>query len=733
VVAEQAFPDQTAAGALMVFSRTDGAPLTGADQQRVADLTERLAGAGVPHVAGIATSPELRSPDQTIQLARVSLAGELSDSAVVASVGALRERAAPLLAGGPLELGVTGDAAMIYDSEQAFRDAERVVGVVTVGLVIGLLLLIFRSPVAALLPVLTVGLVLVITSSLIAALATAADVQVTQDLPVLLTVVLYGIGTDYTLFLLFRYRERLRAGDPSRRATATAVARVGNVIFSAASVVIIAFLVLLLASLGFFTTLGPGMAIGVAVMALAVLTLIPAVLRLIGPRVFWPSRSWRRARDAGVSRTAGRVVGRRPVLAAAGSGALLVGLAAAALAYTPSYDLLDQLPGDTESVRAFERLQQGFPAGALNPTQVYVRNDDATALTDAELARLGEALAGAGGVGSVAPAEFTTDRQAARIDVLLAERPLSNPALDAVGGPLREVAHAAAPAGTTVLVGGTTSTFADMRQAYERDLAVILPVAAALIALVLALLVRSLVAPWYLMAAVMVTFAASLGVGVLAVQVAGSAAGLIFILPIMLYLFVTAIGTDYNILMVARLREEAAAGADPRAAAVRSMAHAGPAIVAAALILAGTFAALLSSGVDFLTQLGLTVAVGILLAAVMALLLVPSLTALVGRRAWWPETARADAPRCGPARRGRHMAVRDDEVVLGPPYWSPTVGADPAGNELASGGRSGARRPLRDDPAEVALTECRQPVPGGRVAEGSGEPGRVGVGRSDPE
>lgn len=285
-LAEQAFPEQTAAGALIVFSRPDGRPLTPADQQRVGVVTEQLATGGIDRVAGVVTGPELISPDGTVQLAQVTLTGELSDSGLGASVAALRERAGPLLTGSRLEAGVTGDAAMIHDSEQAFRDAQQVVGAVTIALVIGLLLLIFRSPVAALLPVLTVGLVLAVTSALIAALATVLDLQVTQDLPVLLTVVLYGIGTDYTLFLLFRYRERLRAGEPSTAAVATAVTRVGGVIFSAAAVVIIAFLVLLLASLGLFTTLGPGMAIGVAVMALAVLTLIPAVLRLVGPRVF---------------------------------------------------------------------------------------------------------------------------------------------------------------------------------------------------------------------------------------------------------------------------------------------------------------------------------------------------------------------------------------------------------------------------------------------------------------
>jgi putative drug exporter of the RND superfamily len=174
-LAEEAFPEQTTTGALLVFSRADGGPLTDADQQRVAEVAQELSAAGIDRVAGVVTSPEALAPDGTVQLAQVALDGELTDDAVLDSVPALRERTAALLEGGELEMGMTGDAAMIRDSEEAFLDAERIVGIVTVVLIIGLLLLIFRSPVAALLPVLAVALVLATSSSLIAALYSALD------------------------------------------------------------------------------------------------------------------------------------------------------------------------------------------------------------------------------------------------------------------------------------------------------------------------------------------------------------------------------------------------------------------------------------------------------------------------------------------------------------------------------------------------------------------------------
>jgi putative drug exporter of the RND superfamily len=206
-----------------------------------------------------------------------------------------------------------------------------------------------------------------------------------------------------------------------------------------------------------------------------------------------------------------------------------------------------------------------------------------------------------------------------------------------VEGPVREAARAAAPPDTEVLVGGVTSALADLREANNRDLSVVFPVAGLLVALVLAFLLRSVVAPVYLMLAVVLGFLASLGATVLGYQVPTGAPGLAFAIPIVTYLFVTAIGTDYNILMISRLREEVVDGADPRRAAAMAVEHTGPSVAAAGLILAGAFASLLLAGVGQLTQIGFAVSIGIVLAAfVMALLLVPALSALLGTRVWWP-------------------------------------------------------------------------------------------------
>jgi len=546
----------------------------------------------------------------------------------------VRDRAHALVAGSGLTAGLTGEAALELDDRDAHATAEKTVGVATVGLILLLLLAIFRSPVAALLPLASIALVFLTASSLVALAAERIGFDVGPDLPPLLTVVLFGIGTDYVLFTLFRYREQLRGGLRGTEAVVAAAPRVGRVITFAAFVVIAAFSALGLSQLGSLRTMAPGLVIGVALMWLAGVTLVPAVLSLLGPRVFWPARDRSRSARGPAYRRVGALVGRRPGRVALASGGALVALAAGAVFYTASYDSIDQLPAGAESRVAFEELRAAFPAGAVTPTQVVVTDD--RPLDRTRLDALAAEHPRPGGVASVAPPVYSPDGRTARVDVVLAANPYSNRALDAVEGPIRAAARSSG-AGERVLVGGVTAANADVRAATNRDYALVFPAAALAIALLLGWLLRSVVAPLYLLGAVVLGFAATLGVTVAVFQGALGEPGLRSLLPVIAYLFVVAVGTDYGILVTDRLREEAQAGRSPREAAAAAVEHAGPAVAAAGLILAGTFTSLLLTGIASLVQIGLAVSSGILIASlVMATLLVPSLTALLGRRAWWP-------------------------------------------------------------------------------------------------
>ncbi|WBB70776.1 MMPL family transporter [Micromonospora sp. WMMD812] len=635
---QKAFPQQATATAIIVVKRADGQKLTPADEARVGQLAQALKAKNIPHTSGYLTGPQAVAPDKSVQVVNVGLdAPTPDDPALLDAVRDLRADIGPELANSGLTAGVAGDVASFVDNEDTFNDAFAVVGIATIILIIGLILIIFRSPIAALLPVVVVGVVLSITTGLVAAAGKAFDLSVSQDLQTILLIVLFGIGTDYILFLLFRYRERLRAGDDKRTAMIVSVQRVGEVITSAAGAVIVAFLVLLLASLGFFGSLGPALAIAVAVMLVTSLTLIPAVVSLLGRYVFWPSKAWQRTPKATVSHRLGTAVGRRPALVAAASGVLLVALAAGALFYKADYDFSAGFPQDTESAKAAADLQRGFAAGALAPTEVYLKTDNGSPLTDQQVNDFAAAVAKAPGVGQAQPPERSTDPSVARVNLLLNENPVSNEAITLVREDLRGAVHTAAPPGTRALVGGSTAIFADINSANNRDLSVILPVAAGLIALILALLLRSLVAPIYLVIAVLLNFAATLGATVYLFQSIQGEPGVTFQLPIILYLFVVAIGTDYNILMIARLREEAREGNEPHEAAAIGVEHAGPTVAAAGLILAGTFAVLILAPISFLQQMGFAVAIGIVLSAfVMSMFFVPALTALIGHKAWWP-------------------------------------------------------------------------------------------------
>jgi len=669
---QEAFGQTNNGSATVVVKRTDGKPLADPDTAAIAALTAKLATKGtVDHAIGAAPGQGSPSPDGKVATIEVGFDQPADDPELLDSVKQVRSVVDESLPGDALTHAVGGQVAQLLDNQDAFDSALVIVGAATVLLIIGLLLVIYRSPVAALLPIVTVGLVSAIAPGLVAWLAQLFDFQVDQSVQIVMTIVLYGVGTDYIVFLLFRYRERLRAGDDKKTALIAAVARVGEVIMSAAAAIIIAFMALLLAVFGAFTSFGPSLSIAVALMALAAVTLIPAVVSLIGTVVFWPSKSWQRTPKGTTFQKLGRLTGRRPGAVAVVSVGVMGVLALGMLGFNTSYDSLSQLPSDTESARADNYTKESLPAGTSAPTFVFVEAEHGAALDQAALDAYGAKLGKADGIDGAAPIPDPADLKnpakahfafispknpsVAQIVLFLDANPFANESLDVAGGTLRDVADAEAPPGTQAHVGGLSSVLADIRDANNRDLWVIFPVAGVLIALVLGLMLRSIVAPLYLMAAVVLGFFSTMGATVLAFQGIGGQTGLSFMLPMMLYLFVVAIGTDYNILMIARLREEAKLGNDSRTAADLAIEHGGPSVGAAGLILAGTFASLMLAGVSFLTEMGFAVSLGILIAAfVMSLFLVPSVTALLGHKAWWP--GHGDEPDALPAASERDPA-----------------------------------------------------------------------------
>jgi RND superfamily putative drug exporter len=638
------FPGATTPAALLVFERADGRSLTQEDHAEVDRIAAELGpelgeDTFVQQVVTVGPDGQPNvSEDGQVQIGIVGLAEGSTgfDAQAFEDAEAMRDDIESLIQGTDLRVQATGAVPQGYDSQESSARSLAIVGIATIVLIIGLLALIFRSVIICLMPVVVVTLVSLVANGLIGWANEIFGLKADASIETILVVVLYGIGTDYILFFLFRYRERLRQGADTRASVVHALERAGEAIASAGGAVIVAFLALLLSTLGIFQAIGPALAIAVAVTLLAALTLVPAVVTVLGRALFWPSKKWRTEPEAARFGTMGRALGRRPGSFATASGVLMAVLAIFALQFNPSFDFTASLPDDVESTEALETFQEHFAAGASEPVPVILVSEEGT-LGETELESYRTSLEGADGVAQVFPGQPSEDGTAAQFSLVLDDDPASDGALEAVKGPIRDAAHGAAPEGTTAYVGGTPSVFADLQEAMARDYKVVFPAAALVIMLILALLLRSLVAPLYLMAAVGLGFAATLGATVIVFQHLMGESGLIFMLPIYIYLFVTALGTDYNILMIARLREEAREGRDPRAAAAEGLKHAGPTIGAAGLILAGTFASLMLSGNSLLTSMGFALSFGIVIAAfVMAMFFTPALTAFIGHAAWWP-------------------------------------------------------------------------------------------------
>jgi putative drug exporter of the RND superfamily len=638
--AEQYFPPLAQASGLIVVSAEDGAVLSAADESKIAALPGALSSDRIAGVSSVTTSPAYLSENKKVQLVQVVFAGQAGDPGPNAAVPTVRERTNSLLAGSGLRGQLTGNAAISVDSTNAYEEAETVIAVATVALILLLLGLVFKSPLIAVLPIVIIGAVHEAAQSITATLADWFHFQVGPELAPLLLVVMFGVGTDYMVFLLFRYREHVAKGQPARAALDTSVSRVGVVIASAAATVIAAFAALLIATLESLRTLAPGLIVGVALMLLAALTLAPAIMSLLGTRLFWPSQPkpavhTHRTRSERI----GAMVAKRPVAVLCVCGVVLVGLSLGMLGYKTTYNQLAELPASTLSQQGFNTMATAFPPGFLGPTQVFVTSSKS--VDHQQVSSLAAKLSETQGVASVLPIQYAEGGTAAVFQLILTHDPYSITAIDNVKGPVRETANGSIP-GASVLVGGTTSQLVDVQSALRRDMKRVFPLALVIVAVILALLLQAVLAPVYLLIGVVLTYAATLGTIVLVFLDGSGFSGLDFTIPIIVYLFVMAIGTDYNILITSRLREEFNAGLPPREAARVAIIHGAPAVSAAGLILAGTFASLLLTGIQLLEEIGLAVALGVLLAAnVLATRIVPTLAAIRGWHFWWPNVTHA--------------------------------------------------------------------------------------------
>jgi RND superfamily putative drug exporter len=601
--------------AVVIYDRPSG--ITAADRAQAAADIDRFAGLSGVQRSQIA-GPAVSKDGKAIQaIVSVDLGKDGWDKAAAAadSLRAIADAGAD-----GMSVHIAGPLGTAADSSDAFSGLDSTLLLAALSVVIVLLLLTYRSPVLWLLPVMSAGVALVGSQAVIYLLARHAGLTVNAQSAGILSVLVFGVGTDYALLLTARYREELRRHADRHEAMAIALRRAGPAILASAGTVILAMLALVIAELNSTSGMGPVLAIGVGVALLAMLTLLPALLVSCGRWVFWPARpvfgSPEPTARGGWARV-GRAIAVRPRLTWV-TTALVLGVMALGLTGLKASGLsnADSFRGTPDSVAGERVLARHFPAGAWQP--VVVAGNVGTGPQLAAAFRDVPGITGVTGPKVVAGHAYLEGTLTAPAD--------SGAAADTVNA-VRNAVHTVP--GADAMVGGNTAINLDVQNAAAHDRGVIIPLILAVVLVILGALLRALVAPLILLATVVLSFAAALGVSAL----------------LFVFVFLVALGIDYNIFLMTRVREEAARNG-PRRGALTGLAVTGSVITSAGAVLAGTFAVLGTLPVTFLTEIGFAVAFGVLLdTIVVRSVLVTALNLDVGRWMWWPgklarETAR---------------------------------------------------------------------------------------------
>ena len=596
-------------------------PITGTDGARAAADAKRFA--GLDHVSGKIIGPIPAKDGKALQVIVPIKAGTDGWNDIAPVVKDMRSIAHT--SGGSVY--VTGPAGYAADFSKVFTGFDSTLLYITAAIVIAILLFTYRSPILWTLPLACVFVALTAAQAVIYLLARHAGLTVNGQSAFILTVLVFGAGTDYALLLVARYREELRRHADRHQAMAEALHRAGPAIIASGSTVVLSLLTLLVAELASTKSLGPVLAIGVAVGLCAMLTLLPALLVIFGRWMFWPRRPTLGSAEPtehGLWARIGARMARRPrlvwVVTAVVLGAMALGLTGLEANGLQNRDAFRTKP---EAVTGERVLARHFPAGAGDPVQVVGKADAAQ--------QLQSALSSTPGVTAVT-APVVKDGLA-YLEGTLTTSSDSQAAFDTVDR-LRASVHAIG--GADAKVGGGSAVNLDIQNASRHDRNLVVPLVLLVVLAILGMVLRALVAPLLLAGTVVLSFAAALGVSALIFDHLFGFAGADPSLPLWVFVFLVALGVDYNIFLMTRVHEEARHHGT-RPGALLGLAATGGVITSAGLVLAGTFVALATLPLVLVTEIGFAVAFGVLLDTfVVRSVLVTALNLDVGRWIWWP-------------------------------------------------------------------------------------------------
>ncbi|MFJ7974471.1 MMPL family transporter [Peribacillus sp. NPDC096379] len=551
-----------------------------------------------------------------------------------------------------LHVRLSGPVGIQTDAVSLFSQADVKLLIATVLLVLVLLILLYRSPVLAILPLIVVGFAYGIISPTLGFLANKGWITADAQGVSIMTVLLFGAGTDYCLFLISRYREFLLHEKNTFKALQLAMKESGGAISMSALTVVIGLGTLLLAHFGSFHRFAVPFSLAVLLMGIAALTLLPALLAIFGRAAFYPfiprtnemTDEWAKKKGKTIklrksqgvfSKALGRLVTRRPWTVIITTLILLGGLAAVVPRIQYTYDLLESFPKDMPSREGFDLISDHFSPGGLAPLQIVVDTNGKDISLKKELEQLSF-------VAEVTePVKGKYNHQLQMYEVSLAENPYSIKALSRIPelrSHLKKTLTNASVQDTEnhVWIGGETASLYDTKVITERDESVIIPVIICIISLLLLLYLRSIIAMIYLILTVVLSYFSALGAGWLILHFGLGAPAIQGAIPLYAFVFLVALGEDYNIFMVSEIwkKKQTQTHLDAVAGGV---VQTGSVITSAGLILAGTFAVLATLPIQVLVQFGIVTAIGVLLDTfIVRPLLVPAITAVLGRFAFWP-------------------------------------------------------------------------------------------------
>jgi RND superfamily putative drug exporter len=617
------FPSAEQTAAILVWSRGDS-PLTAADRTAITDRTTAL---GELSTAPRATTPQF-SKDGTAAISVVPLSTKSVDTDVSGTAKSLRTAAAANLPTG-LDSYLTGGVGFQADITNAFAGADFKLLLVTVLVVAVLLIVTYRSPVLWIVPLAVVGAADGLAGAVVSALAKPFGIALDASVSGILSVLVFGAGTNYALLLVARYREELLKIEDRSLAMLTAVKSAGPAIAASGGTVALSLITLLFAELAGNRALGFACAIGVVVAILFALVVLPAALVVCGRGLFWPFvprvRDTSAVTKAGFWTRLGRGVARRPVVITVVSVAVIGVLSLGLSGFSVGLSQTEQLLGNPESVVAQKIVDKSFSAGLTSQTTVLTPDDVAAdATTIAKNTR---------GVDSVTAGESASGLT--QLTVSLTSAPGSDAAFGTISQLRAAYADESGAVGSTI-VGGRDATALDNLTTSQRDQDLIIPIILAIVFVILAILLRSLIAPVLLIASVLATFFASLGAAnLLFTQVLGFPA---FNTNVILFafLFLVALGVDYNIFLTTRAREERVLHGTSEGM-IRALSSTGAVITSAGILLAAVFAVLGVLPVVALTQIGVIVCIGVLFdTLVVRTVLVPAMVFITKDFFWWP-------------------------------------------------------------------------------------------------